>query len=510
MMTPHRLTGVPMNQELLAKVLACDQLPSLPAVAVKVIELTANMNVRLDDLASTIQDDQGLAAKVLKTVNSSFYGLRKPCSTINQALVMLGLSAVKSLALSFSLVSSLDQKRDSAFDYVSYWRRGLYTGVAAKMIAHRACLPTEDEAFLGGLLQDIGMIALYRAVRQPYTDVLLEAGDDHRGLVKAEIAALEVQHPDVGAMLAQKWKLPDELVMPVKYHERPAAAPVEHAALVRCVALGNLAHDALAHPDRVELVSRFLSRCKDWFSIGESEAEDMLRVIGQYAREMSTLFRLDIGESNDAEAILARAKAQREEIRTSPQAAADPARMSGLVTDGDEFDALTGVATRLSGTRWAEDAFERAKSSAKNLTILAVMIDGFADTIARHGPHGGDVILVETASLLQEHYEVLGGTVARWESGTFLVIVPGLDRLESVRAATETSTAIQRHSTRWTSTSGAGLKTSARIGVATVESSGSPFVKVQQVFTAAIRAAESAAIGEGQTVRAFVPRAVAA
>ena len=100
---------------VLEEILSCPNLPSLPAVALRVIELTSNVNVSLKELAETIQNDQGLATKILKTVNSSFYGLRQRCSTIDKAIVMLGLSPVKSLALGFSLVESIDDPADARF-----------------------------------------------------------------------------------------------------------------------------------------------------------------------------------------------------------------------------------------------------------------------------------------------------------------------------------------------------------------------------------------------------------
>ena len=124
-----------MNSEYLEKVLSCPRLPSLPAVAMRVLELTADDNVNLKELAVTISNDQALATKVLKTVNSSFYGLRKPCSTINQAIIMLGLSAVKTLALGFSLVSTLAKFEGLDFDLQSYWRRALLSGIGGKCFA---------------------------------------------------------------------------------------------------------------------------------------------------------------------------------------------------------------------------------------------------------------------------------------------------------------------------------------------------------------------------------------
>src|SRR5205085_10088557 len=184
------------NKDVLDRILRCTSLPTLPAVAVRVIELTSNSNVSLDELAGVIQNDQALAAKILKTVNSSFYGLRRPCSNIGQSLVMLGLSSVKSLALSFSLVSSLGSRADAGFDFISYWRRGLYTAVAAKSIARVAGVLQEDESFLGGLLQDIGMVALHRALGERYEGLLAHAGRDHYALARLELADLDLQHAD--------------------------------------------------------------------------------------------------------------------------------------------------------------------------------------------------------------------------------------------------------------------------------------------------------------------------
>ena len=103
---PHGITE-DMNQDVLERILQCQTLPSLPAVAIRILELTSDLNVSIAELARTIENDQGLTAKILRTVNSSFYGLRKPCPTIHQAVVILGLSAVKSLALGFSLVTSI-------------------------------------------------------------------------------------------------------------------------------------------------------------------------------------------------------------------------------------------------------------------------------------------------------------------------------------------------------------------------------------------------------------------
>ncbi|MBK7404167.1 MAG: HDOD domain-containing protein [Phycisphaerales bacterium] len=331
---------------ILESILACPNLPSLPAVALRVIDLTADVNVSLKDLSQTIQNDQGLAAKILKTVNSSFYGLRQGCSTIDKALVMLGLSPVKSLALGFSLVASIDDPSDKgAFDYVGYWRRGLYTAVAARLIANRAGVDIGDEVFLGGLLQDVGMVAMHRALGERYSAVLEATRGNHRELVRQELQQLDLQHPDVGAMLVQRWKLPAELVMPVKYHERPSASPGSCADHVRCVGLGNLVHDVLTVRDAGPALRSLYERGKGWYRLESDVVEEIVSASAEASREMAGLFRLDVGPYTDASSVLTAASNRVVALaREAPgESSVSSHAPEGSVFAATDFDPLTGV-----------------------------------------------------------------------------------------------------------------------------------------------------------------------
>ncbi|MBY0307592.1 MAG: HDOD domain-containing protein, partial [Phycisphaerales bacterium] len=268
-----------MNPELLDRVLKCDRLPSMPAVAMRVIELTSSNRSSMREIAEVITNDQGLSGKVLKTVNSSFYGLSEPCTTINQSIVMLGLNAVKTLALGFSLVASLTRNNRAGFDYKSYWRRGLLTGVAAKCIAAETRIGHDEECFLAGLLQDVGMVALYEALGEEYGAVLDAAGEDHRQLAKLELADFEMTHADLGAMLAGRWKLPPELAMPIKFHERPTAAPQEYLEICQAVGLGNIASDVLCAPEAGVVLKKYYSKAQEWFSLTPMQADAVMNKI---------------------------------------------------------------------------------------------------------------------------------------------------------------------------------------------------------------------------------------
>lgn len=497
-----------MNAELLEEVLSCPSLPSLPAVALKVIELTSDRNVALERLAETIQNDQGLAAKVLRTVNSSFYGLRTRCSTINKALVMLGLSPVKSLALGFSLVSSLTDENDREFDYVAYWRRGLYTAVAARCIAEAARLRWADEAFLGGLLQDVGQMAFYRALGPRYLAVMARTGGDHRKLARCELSELDIQHADLGAMLAQRWKLPDELVLPVKYHERPTAAPAGCVQLVQAVGLGNHAHDALTDPDPADAMRKLYGKAQEWFGIGASDMSGILRRIAEATKEMSALFRLDTGRQVNPDEIVRLANQRLIEVsRDAGRDESGGESLDALLLDSHQVDPLTGVLTRAEFDATVRRAFQLSRSSGERMSILNVAVEGFRALAERGGAERGDEILIGTAALLRKHFEPLGGAVCRVGTEIFGVVFLGTAVKAVERSAQEFRAEFAPLSAGWT---GNAHALACAVGLASIEQTPRPVPgNPAELVMAAARAVQDSRAGGCREVRIAPMRAAA-
>ncbi|MDX2146706.1 MAG: GGDEF domain-containing protein [Planctomycetota bacterium] len=426
-----------MNSELLSQVLGCKSLPSLPAVAVRVIELTSDKNVRLAELAQTIQHDQGLSAKVLRTVNSSFYGIRTRCSTIDRAIVMLGLSPVKTLALGFSLVSTIAEKADEHFDLVAYWRRGLYSAVAAKVVAEAAKFPRADEAFLAALLQDVGVMAMYLSIKAEYRKVLAETGGDHAKLARAELAAFELQHPEIGAMLCERWRLPDELVVPVRYHERPTAAPVEHATLTHCVAFGNLVHDALSLPDPTPAIRRMYTRGNEWFQLDTSTVDAVLKRAGNSVKEMSNLFKLDTGPFPSVDAVLEVASKRRAESEKTVRVG-DDSGLNALLVDSGEHDALTGLVGRIGFDQALRGAMTPRNARA-SVCLVKVVLEGLREYQSRFGEIAADDALVGVAAVIAHAFHGKQATVCRLGGELFAVVAEGCalsevsERMESLK-----------------------------------------------------------------------------
>ncbi len=418
-----------MNTELLDEILACQSLPSLPAIAVQVLELTSDQNVSMDELAELIQTDQAMAAKILRTVNSSFYALRERCTTIRKALVMLGLSPVKSLVLGFSLVNSIDMDEDTGFDYSAYWRRGLYTAAAAKSVADIAGQKeTADECFLSGLLQDIGMIALLQTLGDRYLDIVRSTDGDHSKLVVAELDELEAQHPDIGATLAERWRLPEELTVPIKYHERPGAAPEEHQTISRAVAIGNMAHDALTNAEPAPALRKYYKACERWFGLSEADAESAFRRFAESVEELSDLFNLETGKSHDTDTLLQEAEASLIRIaEEEPHATARNDQLHTLLVGEELNDPLTGLLGAKGFAEALSSTFAAVAGTDEPITVTQVVIDGLDTVQERAGVLASDAVLIRAVVFLQQMFEPMGAIVCRVGSSIMSVIIPGSD-----------------------------------------------------------------------------------
>jgi len=498
-----------MNPDVLQQVLSCKTLPTIPAVAAKVIALTKDNNVSMKALAETITSDQGLAAKVLRTVNSSFYGMRQRCSSINQAIVMLGLSAVKTLALGFSLVSAISEMDSEGFDQAAYWRRSLYTGIAAKLIAKEAKSGFEEESFLGGLLQDIGCFALHQALGRQYQAIVARTNGDHRMLVKYELQELEVQHPDIGALLADRWKLPEELTMPVKYHERPTAAPAAHLRLVRAVGLGNIAADVLISEDPVEPLRRFYQRCGQWFTFTAATSDDILKKITAATKEISSMLQVDVGKLHDSSAIIAEASRQLAAIKIPDIEDVEEESLASA----EDTDDLTGLPSRRRFEQTMIAAFEQARVCTSPLSLAIFEIDGLETINSCFGQDASDTVMINVAKRIKDAFRGTGGLVCSYEGGQFAVALPRIDKLKAVLAAEKARERIQAEPVEIVAGRNAPptLPITASVGVATAMGIAlDKFEDVSGLTRVTEQAVKAARKAGPSSIRVYAPAAAAA
>ncbi|HXU80486.1 MAG TPA: HDOD domain-containing protein, partial [Polyangia bacterium] len=272
-------------------------------MAVRVLQLCQSDDFDLAEIAKIISHDPALATKALKLVNSPAFGLGQPVRTVSHAVSLLGANAVRTLALSFSLAGGLVAGRASSLD--GYWKRSVLSAVAARELLPSAVSAEREEAFLAGLLQDVGILALYRALGAEYESVLRSAGEDHDGLVELERLQLGADHGAIGSWLLARWSVPERLCRIVEHSHRDAerAGPLgEDVGRLRlAVALSGEVADIWLAQDATLATRRARSRARALLPGGD-EALDaavarVLAVVPQYA----DLFEVDL----DSEAMRA-------------------------------------------------------------------------------------------------------------------------------------------------------------------------------------------------------------
>jgi two-component system cell cycle response regulator len=425
-----------MNYAALEKVFACPNLPTLPAVAMKVLELTNKPDVQLKEVAAVIENDQAIATKVLRTINSSFYGLSRRCGSIQQALALLGLQTVKGLVLGFSLAKSLDGggDKDVSFDFLTYWRRCMYCAAAARHIAviTRRCDP--DEAFVAALVQDVGMVALWRAFGDRYLQTVDSAGKDHRKLCGLEKKALEIDHAAVAGEMTRRWRFPEQIIEAVRSHHNSGSATLEAMQISRTVELAGMAATVILsetnRPD--EAVNRFRSAANEWFDIKNNMPLTLLQTFTDKAKELARVFALNVGDTPDIEAILAEAERTRTE-QSLPAMNVDEV----LAAESREAcDEVTGLPDKTVFARDIDSAFGKLATAGTGIGVgvVVALLDDANVLNAKHSPAAGDVALRHVADSVSE---ALGrfGRAYRFVGAGIIAILPKIDLEQLCRVA---------------------------------------------------------------------------
>lgn len=201
-------------------------LPTPPAVFSQIVKAVDDPDSSAYSVAKLIAEDPGMSASVLRVTNSSFYSLATPATSVKQAVVVIGMDAVKSLVVSASM---FDMFRDDKLGYDfhdSFWRHSLAAAFGARMLLRwlrPRDIATCELAFTGGLLHDIGKMALYLHDPAVYVEVYRKTttGIDHE--IDAERAAFGFDHAQIGSALTLKWRLPEELALAIAHHHDPLA-----------------------------------------------------------------------------------------------------------------------------------------------------------------------------------------------------------------------------------------------------------------------------------------------
>lgn len=470
------------------KILACPSLPSLPGVAIKVLELTRDPNVSIGKIADLVQNDPALASKVLKTINSSFYALAHPCPSIPRAMSLLGLNTVKAIVLGFSLVDSAKKVGEGGgFDLSVYWRRCVYGAAGARMlaIATKRCDP--EEAFLGGLLQDIGVLATFSAMKDSYGKLVAAVGVDHDELAQLERQTLGFDHTHVGAKLAERWRFPAQVVECIAKHHSPQSAQIEYESLVRCVHLGGLAAGALTLQDSRKKMGGFIVRGREWFEFTPDVSKAHVQTIAKNSVELSKMLDLRTGAAPDTTTILAQAHEQMLQANEGIQNEAIELRRSNSeLSIKTVTDPLTGAFNRAHFDEQSEAMFTSCVAGKKPFSALFIDADKFKSVNDTHGHKAGDAVLIELSKRLRESVGK-AGVVCRYGGEEFAILLPGIGLEKAARVAEILRAGLERKAISLANTGAKAneITVTVSVGVASTDAEGFNFANASALVHAA-------------------------
>lgn len=240
-----------LSESIRKQVSLLKNLPTLPHILLKLIKACNDDKISLSEIASIIEKDPSLSGKVLRLVNSAYYGLPKKIQTMKQAVTFLGTSTTKNTAISAAVFQTFRRTvKHDGLNLKLFWWHSLKCAVSARLLARELKYASPEEAFLAGLLHDIGRLVLWVNVTEQYADILRKYVDRSDLLLAGEVG-LGLNHCEVGAWLLQRWEFNSFISDAVLYHHEPIERIMGAFPLVKIVFAANgLSQGPIAFPER--------------------------------------------------------------------------------------------------------------------------------------------------------------------------------------------------------------------------------------------------------------------
>lgn len=226
-----------MSPELSLKLAAAvESMPAFPKSVQKILQLTRDVNCSPKDLVQVIDKDPVVTVKILRVVNSAYYGLPKQITSVNHAVVYLGFNAIKNLALSIAAIGMLPANNAAGFNGQQYLVHSLATASIAKQLALRVAPTDPMDCFIAGLLHDFGKVVIAQFMPQEFRRALESSQWNEIALHLALRQVIGVDHAVVGSMLVEKWRFPEDLVGTIRHQYSPA---LMDTPMLACVVAAN-------------------------------------------------------------------------------------------------------------------------------------------------------------------------------------------------------------------------------------------------------------------------------
>jgi len=432
-------------------------LPSLPAVAVKIIQEIRKDKSSIGKLADIISVDPALTAKMLKVANSSFYGLSYQIDSVQRAINVLGLEAIKNIALSFVIVKGFKRNSVDEFNQELFWKRSVTAAVCADIMATRL-KANRDDVFVTALLMDIGVLVMYLGRPEEYLKVIDEKIISNNSTAETEKAIFGFDHQEAGSGILKEWGIPENIYHPIAFHHYIQDAPSGVRETAEILMLSDMASSVYYGNRSQEKLNVLKRSLQEKMRMTESEINTFIDSIAEKTVEILTSFEIDAGDVKpysevQSEAVKEIGKSSltyEQLILELQEERKKTARLAGELKNSHEYlrtlsnkDGLTGIYNHRFFQEHLDRELERAERYLRHLSLVMIDIDHFNKVNEAHGYTQGDIVLRAIAELFQQVIRK-PDTVVRYGGEEFAVILPETDIRRAITVAERLRQMVER------------------------------------------------------------------
>lgn len=426
-------------------------MPTLPAVAIRLLELYDDPEVELSQVVELLKSDPAITAKIIKAANSSAYGIGREVSDLRQAVSLLGKAIVAPLALSFSLSDKSMRSPQAAELFRQYWLQSIVQALTAECLARKYEKSKAGEWFVTGLLSSIGRLALINNDPEKYEQVVAYAKTHRVSLHIAEEKLLETTTIDLSALLLQEWKLPqrwiDATVSQIGIVERLEGLPdreVPHQKLLLAIATASAAGTYFCGHCQGDSLVRIVHLMEEGFGATEADVDLLIETVRDRLDAVSHLFQVTGSTKGSPTELMSMAMEHLASLAvTHAMARQRPDEPSQLMNEQNgplwerierlmhrsTLDSLTGAYNRgYFDDRLAEQIAQLIPTS-QSIGIVMIDVDHFKSVNDTFGHLAGDAVLRQVAEVLKSHIRP-DDVLARYGGEEFILLVTNPRREE--------------------------------------------------------------------------------
>ena len=431
-----------MNEEnVIKKIKESDHLPTLSGVASKIITLASDPNTSARDIGNLASKDIALTTKILKVVNSSFFGFNKDITTVNQAVAIMGINAVRNLVLSFSIMDIQSNDSNDTFNYKKFWEKSLASAVTARIIGNFLKPKASEELFMAGLLQNFGQMLIAKTFPGIYTKIneLSDKAEDN--ILLAEKEVLGTTHCMVGANFAKEWGLADSLTIAAQFHHNPEIYTDSNEELnfyLNVVHISGLIADILFDQKTTGKYDQFKLRASAMISLKQEQIDELLSQVSYEVEETAKFFDLKIDEPRNVTEILQIANQELSQLNLNyeqmnrelteardklEKLTIELSEKNALLEELANRDGLTKIFNHRYFQEYLDTEMSRATRYKTTLSLILIDIDHFKSFNDTYGHQVGDFVLKEVCNVSSELVRN-SDLLARYGGEEFVIVLP--------------------------------------------------------------------------------------